>query len=152
MVENIVIKSHKQQFAVILLSKVDKMEYFFTFTITRTVITLDPNQPVDTETITTDPIRVDENDQTSMREFFDGVVNQDFPPGIDLVNYADPQLFNALHGIQPLAGIYNLDRTSVEGFIHNVRPTYRHPGPIFRTHFAFVINVVIRQRANSAVK
>ena len=86
----------------ILLSKIDKMEYFFNFTITRTVITLDPNRPVNTETITTNPIRVAENDQRGMRVFCDEVVNQQIPPGMELVNYTDPQLFDELYGVQPL--------------------------------------------------
>ena len=136
----------------ILLSKVDKMEYFFTFTFTRTVITFDPNEPIFTETGTTNPYRVDENDQKSMKVFLNEAVNLNIPPGMELVNYADPQIFNAVHGIRYLSDNYNLDRTSVEWLIHNVRPTYRHPGPIFRTHFAFMINVVIRQKVNSAVK
>ena len=41
-----------------MLSKLDKMEYFFTFTTTRTVITLDPNELVVTGCFTTDPTRV----------------------------------------------------------------------------------------------
>ena len=133
----------------ILLSKVDKMEYFFTFIITWTVITEDPNRPVNTETITTKPTRVAENDENSMRVYFDEVVNENIPPGMELVNYADPQLFNAVHGIRSLSDNYNLDRTSVEWLIHNVRPTYRYPGHIFRTHFAFMINVVVRQIEDS---
>ena len=130
----------------ILLSKVDKMEYFFTFIITRTVITVNPNQPVNTETITTNPARVAENDQRSMKQYLDEVVNQNIPPGMDLVNYADPQFFNALHGIRSLAGIYNLDRTSIQWFIHNESPTYLHPGNPGRTHFTFMINIVVQQR------
>ena len=131
------------------------MEYFFTFTITRTVITLDPNQPVDTETITTDPIRVLENDQKSVKVFFDEVVNNIIPPGMELVNYVDPQLFNPLQGFRSLI-IYDLNATSIQSFISNFAPTYLHPGRpdspgspghSGRTHFAFMINVVVRQRA-----
>ena len=136
----------------ILLSKVDKMKYFFTFTVTRTVITVDPNQPVvNTDCITTNTVREDENDQRSMRYYFDGLVNHIIPTGMKLVNYSEPQLFNALHGIRPLPGNYNLDRT-LDWFIHNVTPTHRHLGPISRTHFAFMINVVVRRRDNLTAK
>ena len=131
----------------ILLSKVDKMEYFFTFTITRTVVTLNADQPVDTVTITTNPFQVAENDQRSMRMYFDEVVNQNIPQGMVLVNYGDPQRFNSLLGIRPLSGNYNLNLVSVKWFIRNESPTYLHPGRPGRTHFAFMINVVVRQRA-----
>ena len=129
-----------------MLSKVDKLAYFFTFTITWTVITVNPDQPVNTETITTDPARVVENDQRSMKQYVDDVVNQNIPPGMALVNYADPQFFDALHGIHSLSGKYYLDRTSIQYFIHNESPTYLHPGNPGRTHFAFMINVVVQQR------
>ena len=134
-----------------MLSKVDKMEYFFTFTITRTVVTLNADQPVDTVTITTNPFQVAENDQRSMRMYFDEVVNQNIPQGMVLVNYGDPQLLNAQHGIRPFADDYILNHyyldNQVQWFIRFVRPTYLHPGHPGRTHFAFMINVVVRQRA-----
>ena len=112
-----------------------------------TVVTLNADQPVNTITITTDPTRIAENDQRTMRVYFDEVVNQNIPPGMNLVNYVDPQRFNALHGIRSLAGNYDLNVVSVQWFIRNVEPTYLHPGHPGRTHFAFMINVVVRQRA-----
>ena len=134
----------------ILLSKVDKMEYFFTFTITTTLITLDPNRPVVvTNCYTTNPIQVAENDQRSVRVFCNEVVNQQIPQGMVLVNYGDPQLLNAQHGIRPFADDYILNHyyldNQVQWFIRFVRPTYLHPGHPGRTHFAFMINVVVRQ-------
>ena len=124
------------------------MEYFFTFTITRTVVTVDPNRPVvNTDCFTTNAVREVENDQRSMREFFVGVVLQQIPTGMVLVNYGDPQRFNSLLGIRPLSGNYNLNLVSVKWFIRNESPTYLHPGRPGRTHFAFMINVVVRQRA-----
>ena len=126
-----------------MLSKIDKMEYFFNFTITWTVITVNPDQPVNTETITTDPIRVDENDQRAMSVFCDEVVNQNIPPGMALVNQADPQLFHRRDGFHPRGNDLNL--VSVGWFIRNIIPTYLHQEPSFRTHYAFIISVVIRE-------
>ena len=107
---------------------------------------MNPNQPVNTETITTNPARVAENDQRSMKQYVDEVVNQNIPPGMALVNYADPQIFNPFHGIRS-RGNYDLNLVSVQWFIRNESPSYLLPGHPVRTLFAFIINVVVRQRA-----
>ena len=134
----------------ILLSKIDKMERFFTFTFTTTVITLDPNQPVNTYCNTLDPVRVAYYDQRTMREYFEGLVNRNIPPGMELVNYAEPQLFNKHRGIESLRNPWNMNQNHIDdpirSFIHNVEPTFMHPGRPGNTHFAFMINLVVRQR------
>ena len=115
-----------------------------------TVVTLNADQPVNTITITTDPTRIAENDQRTMRVYFDEVVNLYIPFGRALVYIAEPQLVTARDGIQSLRNPYNVNHNHIEDpirlFIHNVRPTSLHPGNPGRTHFTFMINIVVQQR------
>ena len=124
----------------ILLNKVVEMEYIITINVNTTYI--DANQNSVNIASTTGPVRVQHDDQRTMKMLFDDARNRYMPPGLNLLRCSVLMYYDAQPGfaIFPSADM----NIPVQQFMQNKRPSSRH---LNRTNFIFILNIAAWQVA-----
>ena len=120
-----------------LLNKVVEMEYIITINVNITYI--DANQNSVNNALSTAPIRVNRNDQGTIKMLLDHVVGKCMPPGLKKTNYHPLIYYDEPPGF---SRVRHVDRKlSMQQFIQKFMPSSLHPG---RTHFTFVVIIAAR--------
>ena len=108
------------------------MEYFFT--IDAYITYIDANQNYVNKALSTGPIRVNRNDQGTIKMLLDHVVGKCMPPGLKKTNFHPLIYYDEPPGF---SRVRHVDRKlSMQQFIQKFMPSSLHPG---RTHFTFVV-------------
>ena len=123
-----------------LLNKVVEMEYIITINVNTFFVDAIQN-PVN-DGVTTGPIQVEQNDQKTMITFFENLLVQCIPTGLELFNHGLLMVLmynDQLPGFAMVPGDHmNL---SVQQFMQSITPSSVH---LNRNHYTFVVNVAAR--------